>query len=40
MDASKVEAQYRNGLLVLTMPKSEQGKPRQIQVKVTSGDNQ
>ena len=40
VDASKVEAQYRNGWLVLTIPKSEQAKPRQIQVKVTSGDNQ
>ena len=40
MHASKVEAQYRNGSLVLTMPKSEQAKPRQIQVKVASGDNQ
>ena len=38
VDASKVEAVYRNGLLVLTMPKAEYAKPRQIQVKVTSGD--
>jgi HSP20 family protein len=38
VDASKVEAMYRNGLLVLTMPKAENAKPRQIQVKVTSGD--
>jgi HSP20 family protein len=40
VDASKVEAAYRNGWLVLTMPKAEYAKPRQIQVKVTSGDNQ
>ena len=38
VDATKVEAEYRNGLLMLTMPKAEYAKPRQIQVKVTSGD--
>ena len=37
VDASKVEAVYRNGLLVLTMPKAEYAKPRQIHVKVASG---
>jgi HSP20 family protein len=39
VDTSKVEAVYRDGLLVLTMPKAEYAKPRQIQVKLTSGDN-
>jgi HSP20 family protein len=39
VDASKVEAVYRDGLLVLTMPKAETAKPRQIHVKVTSGDD-
>jgi HSP20 family molecular chaperone IbpA len=29
---------YRDGLLVLTMPKAEHAKPRQIHVKVASGD--
>jgi HSP20 family protein len=38
VDASKVEAMYRDGLLVLTMPKAEHAKPRQIHVSVTSGD--
>jgi HSP20 family protein len=38
VDTSKVEAVYRDGLLVLTMPKAEYAKPRQIHVKVTSGD--
>jgi len=36
VDAAKVEAVYRNGLLVLTMPKAEHAKPRQIHLKVTS----
>jgi HSP20 family molecular chaperone IbpA len=27
---------YRNGLLLLTMPKAESAKPRQIQVQVGS----
>jgi HSP20 family protein len=39
IDASKVEADYRNGLLMLTMPKAEYAKPRQIHLKVTAGDN-
>ncbi len=38
VDASKVEALYRNGLLLLTMPKAESAKPRQIQVKVSSSE--
>jgi HSP20 family protein len=39
VDASKVEAVYRNGFLVLTMPKAEYAKPRQIHLTVTSADN-
>jgi HSP20 family protein len=39
VDASKIEAVYRDGLLVLTMPKAENAKPRQIHVKVSSGDS-
>lgn len=34
VDPNKVEALYRNGLLLVTMPKAEHAKPRQIQVKV------
>lgn len=36
VDPSKVEAIYRNGLLLVTMPKAEHAKPRQIQVRVDS----
>jgi HSP20 family protein len=36
VDAARVEAMYRNGLLLLTMPKPESAKPRQIQVQVGS----
>ena len=39
VDASKVETVYRNGWLVLTMPKAEYARPRQIHVKMTSGDS-
>jgi len=39
IDPSKVDAVYRDGLVVLTMPKAEEAKPRQVQVKVTSGEN-
>jgi HSP20 family protein len=36
VDPSKVEALYRNGLLMITMAKAEHSKPRQIQVQGTS----
>ena len=34
VDATKVQADYRNGLLLVTMPKSQAAKPKQIQVSV------
>ncbi len=34
VDPAKVEAMYRNGLLMVTMPKAESAKPRQISVQV------
>lgn len=34
VDPSRVEAIYKNGLLMVTMPKAEHAKPRQIPVKV------
>jgi HSP20 family protein len=34
VDPSRVEAVYRNGLLLVTMPKAESAKPRQIHVQV------
>jgi HSP20 family protein len=36
VDPAKVEAVYRNGLLLVTMPKAEHAKPRQIGVQVQS----
>ena len=36
LDASKMEALYRNGLLLITMPKAENAKPRRIRVQLTS----
>ena len=35
VDPAHVEAVYRGGLLLVTMPKAEHAKPRQIQVQVT-----
>ena len=32
--AEKIEAEYKNGVLTLTIPKSEEVKPQQIEVKV------
>ena len=37
VDPSRVEALYRHGLLLVTMPKAEHAKPRQIQVQVGGG---
>jgi HSP20 family protein len=34
VDATRVQADYRNGLLVVTMPKAEAARPKQIQVNV------
>ena len=34
VDESKIQAEYKNGLLVVTMPRAEQAKPKQISVKV------
>ncbi len=38
VDPAKVEALYRNGLLLVTMPKAEHAKPRQIPVQVRTGE--
>jgi HSP20 family protein len=34
VDTGKIEASYADGLLSITMPKREEAKPRQIEVKV------
>jgi HSP20 family protein len=34
VNADKVSAQYKNGLLLLSLPKAEQAKPKQIAVSV------
>jgi HSP20 family protein len=34
VDASKIAAEYRNGVLTITLPLREEAKPRQIQVAV------
>ena len=33
VDADRVEAQYRNGLLTLTLPRAETAKPRRVTVQ-------
>ena len=34
VDAARIRAEYRNGLLLITLPKSEAAKPRKIEVSV------
>ncbi len=40
INAGGVEAEYRNGLLSITIPKAEHAKPRQIQVKASDAASQ
>jgi HSP20 family protein len=35
VDADKVEAAYRDGLLTITVPKAEEAKPRRIEVRAS-----
>lgn len=35
VDADRVQADYRNGLLVITLPKAERARPKQINVQVS-----
>lgn len=34
VDEAKIQAEYKNGLLMLTLPKAEKAKPKQITVRV------
>jgi HSP20 family protein len=35
VDSDKIEAECRNGVLTVTIPKSEKSKPRQISIKAS-----
>jgi HSP20 family protein len=35
VDASKIEARFKDGVLEVTLPKTEEAKPKQIEVKVS-----
>ena len=37
VDTNKIESNYENGVLTITMPKAEEKKKKQIQIKVTGG---
>jgi HSP20 family protein len=34
VDDEHIQAQYKNGLLIVTLPKAEKAKPRQVNVKI------
>jgi HSP20 family protein len=38
VDTEKVEADYKSGVLTITLPKKETAKPRQVKVAVHDGD--
>ena len=40
VDTEKVQAEYRNGVLTITLPKKEAAKPRQVKVAVSVGQAQ
>jgi HSP20 family protein len=40
VDVNKVHSGYENGVLTITMPRAEEKKKKQIQVKVTAGTKQ
>jgi len=37
VDTNKIESHYENGVLTITLPKAEEKKKKQIQIKVTGG---
>ncbi len=39
LNAEAIAAEYKNGVLTVTLPKREETKPRQVKVTVTSGNN-
>ena len=39
VDAGKVVATYKNGILTVSLPKTEEAKPKQIAVNVTEGES-
>ncbi len=38
IDADKVQAEYKDGVLTLTLPKREEAKPKAIKIHVSSGE--
>ena len=39
VDTEKVAADYKNGVLTITLPKKEAAKPRQVKVEITNNNN-
>jgi HSP20 family protein len=34
IDAGKIDAEFKNGVLIVTLPKQEAAKPKQVPIKV------
>lgn len=39
VDTSKIESEYENGVLTITLPKAEEKKPKHIEIKVKPSEN-
>lgn len=38
VDSERIEAEFRHGVLMITVPKSEAAKPRRIEIRAASGE--
>jgi HSP20 family protein len=39
VNAEAIKAEYKNGVLSIELPKRAESKPKQVEVKVTNGNN-
>jgi HSP20 family protein len=39
VDTQAIQADYKNGVLIVTLPKRAESKPKQVKINVTNGKN-